>query len=140
MLVRSLPRHRATRGFAALMAVIALAGQLSSFAHLVLVRHVRCAEHGEMIEVGHARTHLATRSRRHIPATTVGDAAADESHGHEHCLIAPMRRDRLAGGSPASLDSAHLDAYGTIGPVEDDDLSPPLAVLTVAPKNSPPLA
>ncbi|MGZ6235496.1 MAG: hypothetical protein ACXVGO_14805 [Mycobacterium sp.] len=138
--VRRLRRNSATRGFAAALAVVALAGQLSSFAHLVLVRHVTCAEHGDMIEVGHERALVATAARRHAPATVVGNASEADSHGHEHCLIAPMRRDRLAVGTPISFDSAHIDAYGTIGRVGADEIAPPIAIVVLAPKNSPPLA
>src|SRR5437868_14107013 len=76
--VRSLPRNRATRGFAAAFAVIALAGQLSSFAHLVLVRHVTCAEHGDLIELGRDRAIAATAVRRHAQVT-FADASAEES-------------------------------------------------------------
>jgi hypothetical protein len=137
--VRSLPRNRATRHFAAVLTVLALAGQVSSFAHLVLVRHVTCAEHGDMIEVGRERAIVATAYRQ-APTEVVGAASRADTHGHEHCLIAPMRRDRLAAGTPASFDSAHVDAYGTIGVVGDDGVAPPIAPIVLAPKNSPPLA
>ncbi|MDB4966915.1 MAG: hypothetical protein JWN44_2604 [Myxococcales bacterium] len=137
--MRSLPGHRATRGIAALLAVVAVAGQISSFAHLVLVRHVTCAEHGDLVEVGHERTLVAASSRRQAP-TAIATATLDEIHRHEHCLIAPMRRDRLAAGTAASRDSAHIDAYGTIGVVVDGGVVPPIAIIILAPKNSPPLA
>ena len=137
--MRSLPKNRATRGLAAVLAVVALAGQVSSFAHLVLVRHVTCAEHGDMIEVGHERTIVTTSSHRQA-LTAVRAASPAETHGHEHCLIARMRRDRLTADTPASLDSAHIDAYGTIGVVGDDEVAPSIAAIILAPKNSPPLA
>ena len=121
------------------MAVIALAGQLSGFAHLVLVRHVTCAEHGDMIEVGRNRAIAAKAVHRQAPVT-FADASSEESHGHEHCLIAPMRRDRIAAGAPASLDQLHVDAYCTIGRIANDEASPPIAIIVLAPKNSPPLA
>jgi hypothetical protein len=121
------------------LAVIALVGQLASFAHLVLVRHVTCAEHGELVELGRDRPMVATVSRRHVPMA-VADASSAGGHGHDHCLIAPMRRDRLAIGTPASLDSTHIEAYGTIGYAGDDGLASPIALILLAPKNSPPLA
>ena len=136
--MRGLPRNRVSRGFAAALAVVALAGQLSSFAHLVLVRHVTCAEHGDLIEVGRERAITTTVSRQAV--TAVGAASAEETHGHEHCLIAPMRRDRLALGSGAVHDSAHIDAYGTIGVARAQAIAPAIAVIVLAPKNSPPLA
>ncbi len=105
----------------------------------MLVRHVRCAEHGDLIEVGRERAIVATTSYRNSPAE-LSDASSTDVHGHEHCLIAPMRRDRLGPDSLAVLDSAHVDAYGTIGLVHDDEVAPPIAVIVLAPKNSPPLA
>lgn len=122
-----------------MLTVVALAGQVSSFAHLALVRHVTCAEHGDLIEVGRERAIVATAAPRQAPAA-FSAAAKSDAHGHEHCLIAPMRRDRLAGGTPASFDSAHIDGYGTIGVVGDHEGAPPIAIIVLAPKNSPPLA
>jgi hypothetical protein len=92
-----------------------------------------------MIELGRNRAITATAVRRHAPVS-FADASSDESHGHEHCLIAPMRRDRIAAGAPASVDSLHVDAYGTIGRVATDEVAPPIAIIVLAPKNSPPLA
>ncbi len=137
--VRTLPRNRVSRGFAAALAVVALAGQLSSFAHLVLVRHVTCAEHGDMIEVGRERVIAAAATER-AAEDSVAAASPAESHGHEHCLVAPMRRDRLASRAGAVLDSSHIDAYGTIGVARSETIAPAIAVLVLAPKNSPPQA
>jgi hypothetical protein len=137
--VRVVRANSFLRGVAALLAVVALAGQVSSFAHLVLVRHVTCAEHGELVELGREHATASAAPTRQASAT-VAAAAAESGHGHEHCLIAPMRRDRLAASAPAALDSAHIDAYGTIGVLVADAVPPPIAVIFLAPKNSPPLA
>jgi hypothetical protein len=121
------------------LAVVALAGQLSSFAHLVLVRHVTCAEHGEMVEVGNEQDLVATTANEEAPAAVAATSPAD-AHGHDHCLIVPMRREHAALGTAGSFDSAHLDAYGTIGHGGDSLISPPIALILLAPKNSPPVA
>jgi hypothetical protein len=138
--MRLVRKHSVMRVVASVLATVALAGQVTSFAHLVLVRHVTCAEHGELVEVG--KTHVVARPA-HGPSQPidafVAAAAADE-HGHEHCLIAPMRRDRIAAGAPESFDSAHIDAYGTVGVIVADEVTPPIAVILLAPKNSPPVA
>ena len=124
---------------ASVLATIALAGQVTSFAHLVLVRHVRCAEHGELVEIGKARA--ATKAtRRNAPTNFVSAESTADGHGHEHCLIAPMRRDRIAAGAPAWLDSLHVDAFSTVGVVAEDEVAPPIALILLAPKNSPPRA
>ncbi|HEX3867107.1 MAG TPA: hypothetical protein VHV78_10150 [Gemmatimonadaceae bacterium] len=127
------------RGFAAILAVVALAGQLASFAHLVLVRHVTCAEHGELVEIGRDQSTVAVRSQRPA-ASTVGDASQTETHGHEHCLLAPMRRDRLAASATAAFDVARFDTDPTISRAPDVAVSPAVAVIVFAPKNSPPHA
>jgi hypothetical protein len=134
--LRMLSRHRALRQFAAVLAAVALVGQVASFAHLVLVRHVTCAEHGELIEVGHERTIVATVAHKNVAA--VNATSPREVHGHDHCLLAPLRRDRAALGAPTSLDALHVDAYGTIGHVANREIPPPIAVLLLAPKSSPP--
>jgi hypothetical protein len=124
---------------ASILATVALAGQVTSFAHLVLVRHVTCAEHGEFVEVG--KQHAAAKTPRPAPPTAViaVEMPAGE-HGHDHCLLAPMRRDRVVAGTPGSFDSLHVDAYGTIGVVAAGEVAPPIALVLLAPKNSPPLA
>jgi hypothetical protein len=127
------------RVVASILATVALAGQVTSFVHLVLVRHVTCAEHGELVEVGKEHA-IAKSARQAAPANVVTSESPADAHGHDHCLLAPMRRDRIAAGSPGSFDSLHVDAYGTIGVVAADEVAPPIAVILLAPKNSPPLA
>jgi hypothetical protein len=132
-----LSRHSALRSLAAALAAVALVGQLASFAHLALVRHVTCAEHGELIEVGRERA--LTAAAPHAAGAIVASTATSEAHGHDHCLLAPMRRDGLARVAPRALDCAHVDAYGTIGRAVDRQVPPPIAVIRLAPKSSPPL-
>jgi hypothetical protein len=137
--VRSLARHRSTRGFAALLAVVALAGQLASFAHLVVVRHVTCAEHGEMIEVGSAATSAAVTPHETPPAMRAA-ASPSAAHAHEHCLISPMRRDRIAATALTSADPARVDTSATTAVAGDRAVAPPIAAIVLAPKSSPPIA
>lgn len=137
--MRRLRKHNVMRAVASVLATVALAGQISSFAHLVLVRHVRCAEHGELVELGRARGIARPVQRERQPNNAFTTEASATEHGHEHCLIAPMRRDRLAAGAPQSFDSAHIDAYGTVGVLVADEIAPPIAVIFLAPKNSPPV-
>jgi hypothetical protein len=120
------------RPLATLLAVMALTAQLGSFAHLSAVQHVTCAEHGELIEV-RGEHPLLTRDERVV-------TAAGEAHGHDHCLLAPLRRDRAALDTPIIAAGAHPGAFDTLG--RDGDATParPIALLFVAPKNSPPRA
>jgi hypothetical protein len=127
------------RWAASVLATVALVGQVTSFAHLVLVRHVRCAEHGELVELGKVNAAAPAATSRQRSSTIAADGS-DDGHGHDHCLIAPMRRDRAALGTPASFDSVHVDAYGTIGVAVASEIPPPIALIILAPKNSPPVA
>jgi hypothetical protein len=121
------------------LAVLALAGQLASFAHLALVRHVTCAEHGELIEVGSAATSAAA-TPRDVPPAVSAAASAGAAHDHEHCLISPMRRDRIASAASASQHAARVDSYDSIGIGRTRTVAPPIAAIVLAPKSSPPTA
>ena len=136
--MRTLSRHRVARLFAATLATLALASQLASFAHVVLLRHVTCTEHGELIEVGREQAIVATPTRETTQAVSASSSAG--AHGHDHCLIVATRRHRFLVGVVASLDSMHVDAHGTIARLSHDEAPPPIAVLLLAPKSSPPLA
>lgn len=117
--------------------MLAVAGQVAGFAHLAVVRHVTCAEHGELIELGHASpAAVAIQPQANV---VIAAAALGETHGHDHCLIAPMRRDRAALGGGATLDGRHFDADATCGHVSSRDIAPAIAIIRLAPKNSPPL-
>ncbi len=122
----------------ALVLVFAL-GQLGSFAHLALVRHGRCAEHGELIDV-----HAGARGEPPLAVVPPGEGAccgpaalAGADH-HDHCAAATQRREQGAAVGPQ-------DGLSLLRPVA---LRPPHAwqardwgagaVYRLAPKTSPP--
>lgn len=110
--------------------------QVVSFAHLAYVNHVTCAEHGELVEVG-----------RSVGSATAGtdssavrpSAAAEESHGHDHCVIALARRDRaFADSTTRSFVAIPLET--PLEAARAPEAAPPaIAVILIAPKNSPPV-
>jgi hypothetical protein len=123
------------------LAGLCLASQLSGLAHLAMVPHVACAEHGELVEPGHGG--LGSRSVLPVGAPArvqvwPAEAGLSPRHGHDHCLLAAWRR------SPATLSvrPASVEARPTEGPVAGRERRAPtastLAVLAVAPKSSPP--
>jgi hypothetical protein len=121
-----------------MLAVLALAGQLGSFAHLVLVQHVSCADHGELIEVAPQNAIVAARTELSGPAVRAS-ATSDPLHGHDHCTLSPLRRDHLhrigqSSHALAPLESASPPAHGRIVVT-----APKLALFLLAPKNSPPV-
>ena len=134
----SSPSRRALPLLGVILCVVAWAGEIT--AHETGVRHVRCAEHGEL-------THLARRggedpgsvaSAANGPAVTRDRASAEA--GHDHCALAllvgqavgPVRSSSgVAAGiaeSGATMCSERADA----GPIPGERL------LGLAPKTSPP--
>jgi hypothetical protein len=130
------------RWTAAAVVVAFLFGQVATGVHSLSVRHTRCAEHGELVDL---EAHPA------VPAAPAGDwskslardgvaAGGALEHGHHHCTLVPQRRDeavlphRPAVAGPAPRLSAAAHATADVGPAVR------IALLRLAPKHSPPLA
>jgi hypothetical protein len=112
-----------------------LTAQLLAFAHLAFVEHRTCATHGKLVH--RARAAASVKSAR--PAVGVArpaSSAADEDHDHCVCL-APSRERVLhaSAGPQASVSVAAGWPHGI-----DVALAPAraIALLSLAPKNSPP--
>jgi hypothetical protein len=93
--MRRLPFITATpsrRRFAcATVAMLALIGQLVSLAHLTMVQHAVCLEHGELV-------HSDVRGRWNAPpadsdAAAVHATDATSSGDHDHCGARAYRRE-----------------------------------------------
>ena len=132
-------RRLGRRHVVAAVAWLILVTQGASFAHLLLVRHAVCPEHGELIhpdEVGTA-AHVAPASTPGNGSAAIG-AADDASHEHGHCTVAVHRRHAI------SVPPARFIALLARPPVEA--VQPPvsaarpaaIAIYRLAPKNSPP--
>ncbi len=117
--------------------MVALIAQLGSVAHLAIVKHVECSEHGELVEVADAAG--ASRSLDLLGAKTLS-VRADQilTHGHDHCSIAAFRRERIRPGSSVSAPVLATDARMAVLVTERDAPPPAIALLKLAPKNSPP--
>ncbi len=132
-------RRATTKALAVALALVAFAGQLAGFAHLVAVEHVRC-EHGELVEVSRRQLPSSAGAVARSTVDSVGSASDVATHGHEHCLLGPTRRDHLA------LHAYHASAAGRAPELRCDlgpaacAVAPPIPIIVLAPKNSPPLA
>jgi hypothetical protein len=115
-----------------------LAGQLSALAHSMAVAHDRCPEHGELIHrAADAPAPGAALAHRAQPAMI--RVAAVAGHGHEHCITFWARRE-LAGAPPRpSIALAPPPALGAC-PLDAPRLDGRSALLSFAPKTSPPLS
>jgi hypothetical protein len=128
------PPRRAPQAWRALLIALGLLlAQGPLLLHLLLVRHVAC-EHGELVEQA-APAHAIARESG--PAHDRVDAAAPGS-GHEHCDVLAVRHCPGDVAAPIVAPSllcieppASLCARGETRPV---------ALLSLAPKSSPPAA
>jgi hypothetical protein len=120
-----------------LLAAIALAGlmgaaQVAPLLHLVLVPHMTCAAHGELVH-GEVSAAPSAPVDGDIAFTAAASAQQDE---HEHCLTLSAQRPavlrsstRVAVDAPREqcTSGSELPAFAS------------LAVLELAPKASPPV-
>ena len=125
--------HR-RRLIACALSVLVLAGQLGSLAHSMLVRHVVCAEHGDLVHDDGSES----------LAAAVGDLAAVQSspaidtHAHDHCLLTLLRREQTAVASLArAVDLPSASCVSAV--VRREQPRAVGSLLHVAPKLSPPV-
>lgn len=132
----------ATRVHAAVTALVFVVSSLLGMVHEATTRHVRCAEHGELVDAAARPGEPARRTaavERATDPSVVRDATAPAARdGHEHCsLVSTIRASRIAARPPA-LQGAPIA-------ISDVATAPPGAVTAratalyrTAPKTSPP--
>lgn len=118
----------------ALCTAALLLGDVFRGFHLLQVRHVVCAEHGELVDAENVATtsHAASGRTEALPGN--GDA-----HHHDHCGIAaaPARTAHLAVASAAP--SVRPPSSRLFVPKSFVRVALSRAVLSYAPKQSPPV-
>lgn len=120
------------------IAAFCVFAQLTTAAHLLLVRHTFCAEHGVAVDA--SRTPRAPDCHSHDDQRDTIGAPHDEPgvEGHDHCELAVDRSGRI-GLPPAAV--VQLPLATLVEHVREPArlaLSPGAAVLLLAPKTSPP--
>jgi hypothetical protein len=113
-----------------LLAVIFVAGQLGGAVHNLLVLHVTCLEHGEVIHSTAAPE----------AASPLGGVAlrAERAHEHDVCLVALHRRDQAQQAAPqAVVAPAQPEVREAAPPITAAEARDPL--FRLAPKTSPPV-
>lgn len=133
---------------AALLLLLVVVAQISSYAHLVLVPHVLCLEHGDFVESheqaapDEAGAAAAASGDASALGTTLSQAPAapEVGHGHEHCLLASHHRGWVALPEGRCFETEGLarsepEACGT--PANSGPCA--IALLRLAPKTSPPV-
>jgi hypothetical protein len=135
--VRTEPWYR--RRARALLALLALLSVLApaELLHFVLVQHVVCAEHGELVhESGVA--HAAPAEGGGASGQGPGLHADAVAHDHEHCGVAAASREALAlppAPAVAAISAATSDALLS---ASRSAVSGSEALFRLAPKTSPP--
>jgi hypothetical protein len=117
-----------------------LAAQFLVLGHLLVVRHSFCSEHGEAVHSGPPGP--ATRLGCDGAATNpmVAGEAPSAAQGHEHCLAMATTRERFAVWPVTELATEPVCLVANFPLWSKVDQAATVAVLRLAPKNSPPLA
>ena len=137
--------RRTGRVHAALTALAFVLSSLFGLIHEGTTTHVRCAEHGELIDGGPVAVPTSGALVEHARTVSAGRVAALRAldivvtHGHEHCAMASAMRESRA--VPRAPDVA--PAPVAIGQL---DIAAPLLAVALhgelyrtAPKTSPPV-
>jgi hypothetical protein len=114
--------------------LLALA-QVVAFAHIALVEHRTCVLHGEAMHGGHVAPTAHVEVPTFPTAQPADDAAFD---GHDHCVCMAPGRERFVL-SPLGSDGS--SSIASVEPAISHSVDQPalsIAVISLAPKNSPP--
>jgi hypothetical protein len=130
--VRGRTPSQARVSAAALAAFIAGA-QLLAVAHMSVVVHAVCAEHGELVHAaGPEAEQLSAAADRELHAAPAADG------GHEHCAVAACRRQPVELSERFSTEAVVAAVAEPIADTGADVFISRLRLLQAAPKASPP--
>jgi hypothetical protein len=122
------------RILAAGVALVCFAGPLAGLAHMAAVRHVTCAEHGELVDASGPYDGDGVASVQ----TSIADSRPAAAHDHDHCDIASQLRQ--SARAETTRDAAVVAGATARGPAPPAVLAPRSAgsLYGFAPKTSPP--
>jgi len=128
---------RSVRTGASVLLGLFLATQVGAFWHHATERHAICAEHGDVVELGHG----GEDGRPGVPVgrSPMLGSASDGDSEHAHCELLAHRRDEhaLVAAVPTvaiTPAAGHQKLSLIAEPAQGS-----LAILRFAPKSSPPL-
>jgi hypothetical protein len=112
--------------------------QLSVFAHLALVRHATCPEHGDLVHV-EGDAPAALHHHDAAPDANASLTGVESEHVHDHCAVGMPARERMIALAPwtGTTLPGHRVAARPRAPPHGRDVAV-IAALRLAPKNSPP--
>ena len=118
-----------------------LAVQLMSVGHQLLVHHVTCPEHGDVVHVGQAHEDQHAQSAAGEAAwgrSSMEGTAPWADSGHDHCLICTITHERFALFPPSSQPLVSIAVAVSLPPSADACTFAPVDLIALSPKNSPP--
>jgi hypothetical protein len=141
-MARAIDSGRARRASLRATSTLLLAAQLLTLGHLLIVRHTICPEHGEAIHSGSPSETQALRPSHEgaTNAPALDGGAAPAEHAHDHCLAQANTRERFALVPVLDVAPGPLLLVAPRPSLAAVAVMPALAVLRLAPKNSPPSA
>jgi hypothetical protein len=124
------------------ISTLLLAAQLATLGHLLIVRHTICPEHGEAIHSNSPSEAQAMPPTHEGTAAdpALGGGAPPAEHAHDHCLARANTRERFAVLPAPDSTPGPLLAATALPSLSAVAVAPAVAVLRLAPKNSPPSA
>ena len=126
----------ASRAMAVVASLVAVLGQFFALYHEISIRHVRCAEHGELTEVATAHGWSAGNA---ADLSVLRAEQAQAAEGHDHCSTACVLK--TGAKSPVTRISVLPAApLGKLLPVGVAPARNRALLLAAAPKTSPPSA
>ena len=133
---RSAPlRAYASRVQAALTALAFVLASLFGILHEAKTTHVRCAEHGELID----RDATVANSAGAGHQTTLRGAVAGTLQRHEHCSLTSATRDSRLVPHPPAIASVQVAISGVAALLPRVVAARGSGLYRTAPKTSPPV-
>jgi hypothetical protein len=117
--------------------LLALA-QVLAFAHVALVAHRICPEHGEALHASHPGETVAYPATNGVFASILPSPGAAVGHDHEHCLCIAQGRERFVVQARAGDGGERLAVAHPWQVSPRPSLAPTLTLFLLAPKGSPP--
>jgi hypothetical protein len=120
-----------------------LAAQFLSLGHLLLVRHITCPQHGDIIHA--SRRHEALPARLAVDedasyGQSVAGTVARAESVHDHCLVCTSTHERFALLPPAGQPLASVEVTVPTPPSAETGPFAPVDLILLSPKSSPPAA
>lgn len=133
-------RHLARATLTALIVPLCVLAQFSGLAHLLLVRHVTCPVHGELMHAGdrEAAPFEHVRVAGSPAAVVAGVQSEIDSYDDEHCAVVGHRREQALPVSSVTHGLQIVVAAASKPAVDAARRCGGLDCYVLAPKTSPP--